>query len=194
MQKILLSFALLPILLAGCTSSNSSGPNLEAHLLNPLYAERYYDNLVDRIVELEIQKDPILENERKKKIADETRRKALAGAQEAQKKQREGPRGFFIGVQEYAQGETLYLGDTLYLSTTFETDPGPSLHLYLSTIVDPRDTEFPDETTFDLGRLESPYGVQQYAVPEVEDPLLYRTAVLWDTKLERLYGFAQLSM
>lgn len=191
-MKKLITLALSTLLLGAC---NAAGKNLslETQLTNPLYTERYAETLVDRMVELEIREDPLLEDERKKKIADDARVKWLKIARDARKKQREGTQGNFITANEYAHGEVLYVDNTLYLGTTFESDPGPSLHLFLTTIVDPRDIEFPDETSLDLGRLESAYGAQQYPVPQVEDPLLYRTAVLWDTKLERLYGFAQLS-
>ena len=67
------------------------------------------------------------------------------------------------------------------------------MHLFLSESVDPRDIEFPDDSSVDLGPILSPYGAQRYAVPTTDPPQRYRTAVLWDMKLERLYGFAQLS-
>lgn len=184
---------LFPLLaLAGC-ASRPPQLTLEEELLNPLLAEQYYDTLVDLIVELEIKKDPLLENKRTKAIADETRRDALAKAKEATKAQREGTMGTFVPAKEFAQGEVLYRETRLFLGPTFETSPGPSLHIFLSTVVDPRDTMFPDDTSIDLGRLESTYSAQQYSVPSVDTPLLYRTVVLFDTKFKRIYGFAQLS-
>ncbi len=184
---------LLPLLvLAGCASKPPQ-LTLEEALLNPLFAEQYYDMLVDLIVELEIKKDPLLEDKRKKATADEARRDALAKAKEATKVQREGTMGGFVPAKEFAKGEVLYRENRLFLGSTFETSPGPSLHLFLSTVVDPRDTAFPDDTSIDLGRLESAFGAQQYSVPPMDNPLLYRTVVLFDTKFERIYGFAQLS-
>jgi len=190
-MKKLIALAFSTLLLGACSESGKS-LTLETRLQNPLFAERYAETMVDLMVELEIQSDPLLEDESKKKIVDDTRRKWLKIGRDARKKQREGTAGHFIGTKEYTQGEALYVDNTLYLSTLFEAAPGPSLHLFLTAVVDPRDVEFPDETGIDLGRLESPYGAQQYNVPPVENPLLYRTVVLWDTKLERMYGFAQL--
>ena len=52
--------------------------------------------------------------------------------------------------------------------------------------------EFPDETAVDLGRLESAYGAQHYAVPPLDYANQLRTAVLYDRELKRIHGFAQL--
>lgn len=65
--------------------------------------------------------------------------------------------------------------------------------MYVSNAVDPRDVNFPDDTAIDLGQLESPYGMQRYSVPGAEEEVQqYRTVVLFDKSLERIYGFAQL--
>lgn len=193
MRKFLIT-AGTAILLASCTQK-PVGPNatLEEHLHNPLFAEQYYETLVDRMTEFAIQKDPILEDEKKSAIIDDVRRDALSASQAARAKQREGTSGFFVTVHEFVEGEALYVDDMLYLGPTFHADPGPSLHLILSTAVDPREGEFPDEKALDLGQLQTPFGADQYVVPDVENPLSYNTVVLWDTKLERLHGFAQLN-
>ena len=166
---------------------------LEQQLANPLYAEQYYDILLDRMVELDIQDDPLMQDASKAALVDNTRLDALKKAKEATQRQREGTIGQFIGASEEVRGEALYVDNMLYFGPTFETYPGPELHVFLSTVVDPRDVAFPDDTSMDLGRVESAFGAQSMAVPEVENPLLYRTVALWDTKLERLYGFAQLA-
>ena len=89
-------------------------------------------------------------------------------------------------------GEVVYVPNMLHFGTKFESSPGVSLRVYLTTVVDPRDVVFPDDTALDLGTLKNAFSAQSYNVPEVENPKLYRTAVIWDTKLDRLYGFAQL--
>ena len=179
-----------PALLAGCSAAR---PTLSDHMTNPLFAERYGEELVNRMTELEIQKDPLIENAEKKAVIDQVREQWMERAKKARDVQREGATGEFAEMKEYVRGRALLLGNTLYLSTTFESEPGPSLHLYLTTAVDPRDIAFPDPTAVDLGELQSPYGAQTVAVPNVKDFSILRTLVLWDTTLDRLYGFAQLS-
>lgn len=192
MKKSLYAFIPCALLLAGCTDSGSK-ISLEQHLTNPLYAERYSEVLVDRMVELKIQNDPILEDEQKAKVVEETRKKWLEVGRDARKKQHEGFSGFLITINEDTKGEVMYMGNTLYTDTTFEVSPGPDLHFYITTVVDPRDVEFPDDSAIDIGKLRSAYGAHTYDVPAVEDPQLYRTVVVWDNKLERLFGFAQIS-
>lgn len=180
------------IILAGCTGTTTSA-NLEDQLKNPLFAERYAEAMVDRMVELQIRKDPLLEDESKRALVDETRKKWLEISREAEKKQRKGQKGGLIPLREFTQGEVLYLKNSLYVGTTFETDPGPSIHFFLTKMVDPRDGDFPDESSIDLGPIKTTFGAHSYSVPSINDPLLYRTAVIYDTKLERLYGFAQMT-
>ncbi|MBI3331995.1 hypothetical protein HYZ99_03480 [Candidatus Peregrinibacteria bacterium] len=190
------SIFLAPLfLLAACgpTINEGAAITLEQLLENPLYAEQYYDLLLERMVELEIQKDPILEEGSKKSLVEDVRRDALAKAREATAKQREGFMGVFVPAKEQAHGEALYVDDTLYLGPSFDSPPGPDLRVYLSTLVDPRDGEFPDEQSLDLGRLESPFGTQRFSVKPTDSPELYRTAVLYDADLDRMYSFAQLS-
>ena len=187
-KTLLLSITLL---LSACSDPETA---LHIDLLeNPLYAERFSETMVNTMVELEIYNDPLIEDETKRRIAEETKEKWLAVAKTARKKQREGSNGNFLTMNEYAAGEVLYVENKVHFSTLFETEPGPELHVFLTTVVDPRDVAFPDETALDLGIVVTPFGAQSYGVPEVEDPKLYRTVVLWDTKLERLYGFAQIS-
>ncbi|MDO8649082.1 MAG: hypothetical protein Q7R81_04860 [Candidatus Peregrinibacteria bacterium] len=180
------------LLLSACGEQEAqANPSRAALLKNPLYAERYWDNMVDLLVELAIQNDPILAE--KQSVLDKWREEGLKEAQDATGTQRGGTIGPFIPVKANVRGEALYLGDTVYLGPEFETVGGPSLHLYLTTIADPREGTFPDETSIDLGELATPYSAQQYLVGEVENPVQYRTVVLWDTRLGLLYGFAQLA-
>ncbi len=188
MERFLVIVGIL--FLAGCRGQSLT---LDHWMENPLFAERYAEELVEHMVQLAIQKDPVLEDSRKSVLADEARRSWLERAQKARKLQREGTVGQFIPTTAYTAGETLYLDRSLYLGTTFETTPSLSLHLYLTTVVDPREVEFPDPTARDLGKLQSAYGAQTYTVPKVSDSRLYRTVVLWDTELERIIGFAQLN-
>ncbi len=181
------------LLLTACSGSSSSQSTLEDRMKNPLFAEQYAEMLVDRMVELEIDKSPILEIEAKKKIVDETRRSWLELARKARTKQREGIRGVFIGIEEFTQGEGLYVDNTFYTGPTFEVDPGEELHVYLTTAVDPRDINFPDDTAIDLGPLNNPFGTNTIPVPSIENSELIRTVVIWDQNLERIYGFAQLA-
>jgi hypothetical protein len=182
------------LLLTACSSQGTPDvQSLEDRLQNPLFTERYSEELVDRMVEYKIQGDPILEDEDKVEAIESARKKWLEIARDARKKQREGFSGFLVTVKEQTKGEVLYIDNTLYTDTTFTVAPGPNVHIYISTVVDPRDVEFPDESAIDIGKLQSAYGAQEYPVPLIEDPQLYRSIVLWDDDLERLYGFAQVS-
>lgn len=195
MRKTLSSAAVLfavTAVLAGCTGKQQ-GMSIKKHLENPLFAERFAESMVDRLVEIEILKDPIMEDSSRKAYVEEERKAWLEVARDAREKQRMGTAGNIVSINEYAKGDMLYVEDRLYFSTLFEVDPLPALHVYLTTIVDPRDVAFPDETALDLGGIQTPYGAQTYDVPAVDNPLLYRTVVLWDKELGRLHSFVQLS-
>ena len=192
MKRLTLLFALLP--LSACTSSTVTyEPDLDSLLSNPLYAERYAENIVDTMVNFEIYQDPILEDDAKAKIIDQTKEKWLKVAKKARKAQRSGAKGGFVPLKKHAEGEVMYADNKLHIAPEFFAVPGPSIHVYITTAVDPRDVDFPDESGFDLGELKTMYGAQTYSVPEVENPRLYRTAVLYDTELEVLWGFAQMT-
>ena len=181
------------ILLSGCQAKTVYEPDLDSMLQNPLFAERYSEALVDALVNLEIYQDPLLEVEDNAKTVDTAKEKWLKVAKQSRKDQRKGSKGGFVAMRSFVTGEVLYVPNTLHFAPEFITDPGIDLHVYFTTVIDPRDVDFPDETAFDLGPLKSAYGVQSYAVPEVEDPKLYRTAVIWDNAIGRLHGFAQLN-
>ncbi len=180
------------LLLAACSKTYFT-PDSNALLSNPLYAEQYAEQMVDTMVDLEIYEDPILEDASIKKIVDETKGHWLAVAREARAAQRKGAKGGFIPMRAYAEGEVLFTEDALHVSPQFSATPGPSLHIFITTIVDPRDTEFPDETAIDLGEIASMQGAQSFPVPAMENWKIYRTVVLWDRDLKRLYAFAQIS-
>lgn len=182
----------LAVVLSACNQTQYT-PDKEALLNNPLYAEQYAEQLVDRMTNLEIYQDPSLEDASVRSIVDETKEKWLKVAAQSRKDQREGIKGTLIPMKEYVEGEVLYKDNILHLAPHFISAPGPSLHVFLSKAIDPRDVLFPDETAIDLGEITSPYGAQSVAVPEVDTPEEYRTVVLWDTDINRLYGFAQIN-
>jgi hypothetical protein len=191
-KTIIASMALLA--LTACQNSSASNEQELSYLLeNPLFAERYSESMVDTMVELEIYEDPIIKDEAKMKIIDKTKESWLKVAQKARVDQRKGSKGSFTPITEFTAGEVLYSGNSLFLAPDFASAPGPSLHFYLSTVVDPRDVEFPDESAIDLGLMRSNLGTGRYEVVEIEEPIKYRSLVLFDTELERLYGFAQIS-
>jgi hypothetical protein len=191
-KTIIASMAILA--LTACQNANTSNePELSYLLENPLFAERYSESMVDTMVELEIYEDPIIKDEAKMKIIDKTKESWLKVAQKARVDQRKGSKGSFTPITEFTAGEVLYSGNSLFLAPDFASAPGPSLHFYLSTVVDPRDVEFPDESAIDLGLMRSNLGTGRYEVIAIEEPIKYRSLVLFDTELERLYGFAQIS-
>lgn len=189
-----LSLLSATLFIIGCTAQVAENPTLNEYLKNPLFAKWYYEELVQRMVELEIQQDPLLKDAAKKAIADSSRKEALQKAKEAGKKQLQGTMGSFVSILEETRGKVLYVDNHLYFGPDFSATAGISIHVFLTTVVDPRDVNpFPDDTALDLGPLESPYNSATYTVPPVENPLLYRTVVLLDTSLNRIQGFAQLS-
>jgi hypothetical protein len=187
------SIALIaPLLLTAC--GGTYNPDQKALLENPLFLEQYAEQMVDTMVNLEINENPILEDSAKKDIVDETKEYWLKQSKKARKRQRQSLKGSFITMGEYTEGEVIFTGDTVYFGPTFTSGTGPSVHIFLSKTVDPRDVEFPDETAIDLGELNVPYGAQGFLLSEnLQDPTAYRTVVIWDTKLELLYAFAQIS-
>lgn len=194
MSKKMLTL-LLGIFLSACTESPTTyrSDALEMHLQNPLFAEQYFESLVQRMVELTITQDPILNDAKKKETVDSIRREGLQKAKEATQIQLKGTFGEFVVGNEWAKGEVLYVNDMLYFGPEFQSDPGTSLHVLITTITDPRIDTFPDASAIDLGQIQSVSGDQAYPVPKVDNPLLYRTVVLFDTVLERIFAFAQLS-
>ncbi len=156
---------------------------------NPLYAEYFYDNLIEQIVDLQIQKDPGLEGSAGTD-AEKMKADALAKTQEVKQRQLRGKTGTFLPIKEEAVGKVLIETDAAWTGPEFFVTPGIELHLYLSTALDPRDVPFPGPDDLDLG-IASPFGAQKLSVPAGRTGD-WRTAVLWDAKLHRLHGFAQL--
>lgn len=171
----------------------NTGTSISEQNQNPLVASRYGDELADRLADLIIQKDRVLEQAGMEKYVKEKIAEGKRVSQEAHDKKQQGMMGAIIPMNETVTGLALYLDDSLYLSSDFTSDPGPSLHVYLTTVVDPRDAPFPDATAIDLGEIKNFYGASTYAVPHQAKPELLRTIVFYDTKLNRLYAFGQLS-
>lgn len=191
MKRSLLLLA--PLLLVACKTTTSD-ISYDALLKNPLFVEQYAEQLVETMVNLEIYEDPIVEDVAKKKVIDATKEYWLQQAVQARKDQRNGMKGNFIQITEYTEGEVLFTGDAVHFGPTFSVSPGPELRVILTNAIDPRDVTFPDETAIDVGELTVPYGAQSFILKEkIEDITQYRTVVLWDKKLDRLYAFAQMS-
>ena len=189
MKKYILLIASFSLLTA-CGGERSS---LQTQLSNPLYAERYGDSLADTLANIIIMKDSSTENPRTKALIEEEIEKAKSIGNDARRIIDKGMVGAFMEHKEHVTGRALYWKDTLYVSSDFESQPGPDLHVYLSTAVDPRDVAFPDASAIDLGPLTSAFGAQSYRVPRQKNPELLRSVALWDRTLKRLYSFGQLS-
>ncbi len=189
--------------LGACTASHNT-VSVDELLQNPLFAETYAEDVVNTMVNIEIRSTEseelrengefyetgaILDLETLQKVRD-VRSTWVPVGERARQAQREGSIGNFVAVTEYATGEALLKDGMLYFGPTFDLAPAADLHVFLSNTVDPRAAEFPDETAVDLGPLQSPYGTQSYALTEAEGP--YRTVVLWEQNLQRIWAFAQL--
>ncbi len=190
-----LALAFVSIALAGCSSPVSDN---QADLLkNPLYARYYYQDQADMMANYDIQNDPILQDSEKKGVIESVRMRALEHLKNANAKINASRRGGFMSDTDYASGNAILTDQALYFGQDFNTLPGPETYVYASMLLDPRDGSgtilFPDESAVNLGLLKSPYGAQSYALPTDKEKEAFRTVVLWDKRLERLMGFAQLS-
>lgn len=176
------------VALAGCagTTDNRS----QNRLLRIQRAEELADTLANIIIEQDpITKDPATMEMITKEIA--RAKQALAAEQSAQSTAMSGP---FLSMQESVQGWALMQDGALHLSSDFHSRPGIDLRIYLTTAVDPRDVTFPDVSAVDLGSIDYPYGPLILQIPSGSATEKLRTAVVWDARLKRLHGFAQLSV
>lgn len=189
MKRIALLIASLT-LLAACSGNSTT---LESQLKNPLYAARYGDILADTLANMIIMNDPSVQDQKAKANLEQEIEKAKIISDDARREIDKGTMGAFMQDKESVSGYALYLDDTLFFSSDFETKPGVELHVYISTVVDPRDHAFPDASAIDLGPLQSAYGAQAYAVPRLKSQKEYRSVALWDRSLKRMYAFTQLS-
>lgn len=187
--------ALLPLILAGCSSNVQSMDVRNYYNQNPLAREEtetaFGQVMVNMIVgeKAELQKNDLF-NE-----VDRMRLEAGKRIEEATKERKNGLLGQFVPHKQRTAGFVLLRPKegVIFTGTTFESDPGPDLHLYGSTVQDPRSEAFPDTEAKDLGTMGFTYG----ALTMHFDPKLwnndFRTLILYDKKLKRVYGFAQLS-
>ncbi len=186
---------LLPclLLLAACSGNT---PSLSKNLENPLYAEYYYNDLASTLANIEILKDrkdnaELLKDTAVVDVMHEAKDSATAAAAAARKIRDKAAVGDFIPASESEQGLIMLLGDMFYTGPSFNSPPGPSLHFYISNVLDPREGVFPDPTAIDIGAVEQPYGAAAYPLPSSVKGR-YKTVVLYDTVLKRVFGFAQL--
>lgn len=199
MRRTLL-FLFLALAIVACTPvTPTSDQTLDQRLENPLYAEYYYDDLTDLLLTMSLREDSLFENEAVRETANSVRSQSVLNAHAAVKAQAGGRIGNFVSDREITYGEVLLIDDHLYFGPTFNSAPGAALSVYLTTLIDPRDTpEFPDNSAVYLGPLKDQYGAQSFVVPTLQEPTgtgaALRTAVLWDDDLGMLYGFAQLSL
>ncbi len=190
LQTLLATGCLLT--LTACTAPMSR--NLQTRLENPLFAERYAEELLDSLSDVYIREEPVLKDETKKANIEQALSYWRSVAADARIKERKGLIGSLTSVLEDTSGHVLLDEKTLWFGTNFLGTPGINLRVMLSTGVDPREGEFPDADAVDLGQLQSPYSDQSFSLPEMKVPWdSYRTVVLWDASAGRLHGFAQMS-
>jgi hypothetical protein len=187
MQRTSIVALLSVLLLSACGSSQA---NIGG---NPLVQIQHDEELADSLANIIIQKDPLADDASTRAILENGIAKAKESLAATQALKRGSISGPFIAVYESVEGWALFQNGTLYLSSDFHSRPGLDLHLYLTTVVDPRDAVFPDITAVDLGRIEYPYGAMALKGPTGDAAKNIRSLVLWDAKLKRLHGFVQLS-
>lgn len=180
---VLISVALF----AGCGQKQLAPEN------NTLLQSQRLEELADTLANIIITQEPASKDDAMREMITKEIAKAKEALAVEQAAQKNGLSGPFLSVMEAVQGNVLLQNGTLYFSSDFYSRPGVSLHLYLTTAVDPRDVTFPDVSAVDLGEITYPFGPMAFAV-QGKNAENMRTAVLWDTKLKRLYGFAQLSV
>ncbi len=180
------------LFLSACAAHQTQTMTLDDQLQNPLFALRYYEDLTEQMVSLQLRNDPILKDGGKKSTVESTRVRATKLAQDAVDVVNANLRGDIISDADLSLGRASLIGKNVYFGTDFVATPGPSLHVYVSNALDPRLERFPDKTAVDLGLLKNPYGAQTMDIPETTEGATYRTIVLWDNSLGRIYGFVQL--
>ncbi len=174
-------------LLTACGSSASM--SLESHLQNPLFAEQYYDAQVENMVNMIIASGSLMQDPSMKDAINATRLEGLRLAKEATEMQGNGMEGDIMSDSQSAMGEVLLLDGNLYLGPDFRVVPGINLHVYLSTVVDPREGVFPDETAQDLGPVRNTFGDAIYTGADLDNAY---TFVIYDKGTKQIVGFSQL--
>ncbi len=190
MKHARLALFLAPLVLVAC-SGNTATISLEDTLRNPLFAQLYYTDLSEQMVTLDVASDPLLQDTGKKAIVDRTREQAVERVQDAIALRQSGKYGEFISERSLVLGTALMVNGSVFFSPDFISTPGPSLHVYLSGTVDPRQGDFPQSGDIDLGLLSNPYGAQEYVIPEKKTLENIRSLVIWDSALGMPYGFVQ---
>lgn len=176
------------LILSACGAAKSA--ELTDLLKNPLYAEQYYDAQTEHMVDLLINSGALLKDESIKSAIDKTRLEGVRLAKEATSLQAKGKMGVIMSDTSEAGGEVLLLNGVLYLGPEFLLSPSVNVHVYLSSVLDPRDGVFPDETAVDIGPVNTTFGATSYNVAVDTEHL--RTFVLYDNTLKRILGFSQL--
>jgi hypothetical protein len=175
--------------LAGCARP-SDVTSREMLLSNPLYAISAHDETITAITDLQITTDKTQSGS----LVDtmEKAKEREFSLSRAAKQQRDaGLFGAIIPVTGSAAGDVLVGTDRLWTGPDFYITPGMDVHVYLSGLVDPRDTPFPSLSDIDLGTLPSTFGPLTIAVPPTTIDV--RSVVFWDATLNKLLGFAQVS-
>lgn len=193
MKKLLSVLLVIPFLLTGCSGAATSVRDV--HMSNPLVAEEYWTELTQTMVDLILNEKADLQKQGTFELVDGLRQEYLKRTQEAIAKRKTGLLGSFVSIKQNVGGVVLVeKTGKIYLSANFLSDPGPSLHWYLTEANDPRDGTFPDSTALDIGEEQSPYSAQTYSFNPANWRKDFRTLALYDKTLKRLYGFAQLSI
>lgn len=190
---------LLPALLL-LSACSSTGQSLSENLKNPLFAEYYYQDLATTLADVEINATlpgnaALLKDPARKALLEQQKTQATQNASTAQKVRDRASTGDFVSANESEQGTVMLVDGTLFTNPAFNSPAGPSLHIFLTTVIDPTDkpSAFPDSSALDLGLVNQPYGTSSYTLPSGAAKTHYRTVVLYDTMLRSIYGFAQLS-
>lgn len=176
------------LLLSACGAPKSA--DLTDLLKNPLYAEQYYDTQTEHMVDLLINSGALLKDASIKAAIDHARLEGVKLAKDATDLQAKGKMGSLMSDTEESIGEVLLLDGTIYLGPEFQLLPGLNVHAYLSSVLDPREGTFPDDTAIDLGPVHTAFGATTYNV--TGDTEHMRTFALYDVAMKRLMGFAQL--
>lgn len=184
----------LALLLAACGSNLQSMDVQKYFAQNPLAAEEaatalgqvYVSMIVDEKAELE--KNDLFDE------VDGMRVAAGKAIEDATRERKNGLLGQFIPHKQFTRGFVLVRpkDGIIFTGTTFESAPGPDLHLFASELSDPREGVFPDDSAVDLGLMGYTYGPQTMTFDATLWNDNFRSLIIYDVKLKRLYGFAQI--
>ncbi len=98
-------------------------------------------------------------------------------------------KGDFVSSSHPTSGvATVNMDETMLKFTSFKTDPGPQLNIYLASDIDDILDDF-----IDLGEIKGVNGDYSYDIPSNTDLTDYKYVVVWCVEFDVNFGYAILA-